>query len=183
MDPPGKHVVVPEPAKASVKSPSATSTLEFNGRPVRPVRTVTMRVTAYSPDERSCGASADNITASGYSVWTNGGHLVAADTSLLPLGSLVSIPGYDSNGVVPVLDRGGAIKGHRLDVLFPTHEQAKRWGVRDLKVTIYEYDDGEPNGFRENHARKPQPAATKAADATPVGNGSTPAKVTDASRS
>ncbi len=127
----------------------------FNGRPVRAVRTITMRVTAYSPDERSCGDSADNITASGYSVWTNGGKLVAADSRVLPLGSLVSIPGYDGGAVVPVLDRGGAIKGNRLDVLFPSHEQARRWGVRDLKVTIYEYADGEPNGFRERHWVKP----------------------------
>lgn len=138
----------------------------FNGRPVRAVRTMTMRVTAYSPDERSCGASADNITASGYSVWTNGGRLVAADTSVLPLGSLVSIPGYDAGGVVPVLDRGGAIKGNRLDVLFPSHEQARRWGVRDVTVTIYEYDDGEPNGFREAHAKR-RTAAADDADVTP----------------
>lgn len=140
----------------------------FNGRPVRAVRTVTMRVTAYSPDERSCGSSADNITASGYSVWTNGGRLVAADTSILPLGSMVSIPGYDAGAVVPVLDRGSAIKGNRLDVLFPTHEQAKRWGVRDLKITIYEYADGEPNDFRENHWSRPgRDRSTRLTDASP----------------
>lgn len=153
------------------RAASAAAQRVFNGRPIRAVRTVTMRVTAYSPDERSCGASADNITASGYSIWTNGGRLVAADTSVLPLGSMVSIPGYDTGDVVPVLDRGGAIKGHRLDVLFPTHEQAKRWGVRDLKVTIYEYADGEPNDFRENHWSHPTGEsagrATRLTDASP----------------
>lgn len=149
-------------------APKATSDPQtFNGRPLRAVRTVTMRVTAYSPDARSCGSSADNITASGYSVWTNGGRLVAADTAVLPLGSMVSIPGYDAGGVVPVLDRGGAIKGHRLDVLFPTHEQAKRWGVRDLKITIYEYADGEPNDFRENHWAQPNGRAARLTDASP----------------
>jgi len=124
----------------------------FNGRPVRPVRTITMVVTAYSPDARSCGVHADGITASGYSVRTNGMKLVAADTSILPFGSLLTVPGYDWGDVVPVLDRGGAIKGHRLDVLFPTHEAALEWGVRELDVTVWEYADGEPDDFREDHA-------------------------------
>jgi 3D (Asp-Asp-Asp) domain-containing protein len=121
---------------------------EFNGRPVRAAYTVRMRVTAYSPDERSCGASADGITASGYSVLTNGGALVAADPRVLPLGSLLSIPGYDNGAVVPVLDVGGAIKGNRLDVLYSTHNVAMQWGVRDLEVTVWEYADGLPNGFK-----------------------------------
>lgn len=123
----------------------------FDGRPIRPAGTMTMVVTAYSPDERSCGKWADGITASGYSVWTNGMKLVAADTSILPLGTLVSIPGYDGEDVVPVLDRGGAIKGKRLDVLYPSHERALQWGVQTLEVTIWEYADGKPDHFRTSH--------------------------------
>jgi 3D (Asp-Asp-Asp) domain-containing protein len=126
----------------------------FDARPIRPLRTMRFRVTAYSPDERSCGRSADGYTASGYSVWTNGMKLVAADTTILPFGSLVAIPGYDGENVVPVLDRGGRIKGHRLDVLFPTHEEAMRWGVRDLDVTIWGYDDGAPSKLRRPRERR-----------------------------
>lgn len=113
----------------------------FNGRPIRPVRRLSMLVTAYSPDERSCGIHADGITASGYSVWTNGMKLVAADTRLLPFGSIVTIPGYHDGKPVPVLDRGGKIKGHRLDVLYPTHEIALGWGAQRLEVTVWEYAD------------------------------------------
>lgn len=120
----------------------------FNGRPLRAAYALRLRVTAYSPDARSCGDSADGITASGYSVFTNGGALVAADPKVLPMGSLLSVPGYDGGSVVPVLDVGGAIKGNRLDVLFPTHEAAMDWGVRDLEVTVWEYADGLPNGFK-----------------------------------
>ncbi len=123
----------------------------FNGRPVRPVKTITFLVTAYSPDARSCGTSADGITASGYSVWTNGFKSVAADPRILPLGSLVSVPGYDDGNVVPVLDTGGKIKGNRLDLLYPTHEVAKQWGAQRLKVVIWEYADGKPNGFKTAH--------------------------------
>jgi 3D (Asp-Asp-Asp) domain-containing protein len=60
---------------------------------------------------------------------------------MLPFGTLLSIPGYDNGAVVPVLDRGGAIKGARLDVLYPTHEIALEWGVQRLPVTVWEYAD------------------------------------------
>lgn len=125
-------------------APGSTETRWFNGRPVRPARTIWMRVTAYSPDERSCGKWADGKTATMHSVWTNGMRLVAADTRILPFGSMVSVPGYAEGEVVPVLDRGGAIKGARLDVLYPTHEIARRWGVQWLPVTVWEYADGRP---------------------------------------
>lgn len=118
----------------------------FNGRPVRPARTLSMLVTAYSPDARSCGDSADGITASLHSVETNGHALVAADRRVLPMGSMLTIPGYDQGQIVPVLDVGGKIKGNRLDVLFPTHEQARAWGVRRLNVVVWEYADGRPAG-------------------------------------
>ncbi len=148
------HPEIPTPAVSIIASkPGSGEVRLFNGRPLRAARTITMKVTAYSPDARSCGESADGITASGYSVFTNGGKLVAADTELLPLGSLVSVPGYDDD-VVPVLDRGGAIKGKRLDVLFPRHEDAIRWGVKELEVTVWEYADGKPNDFRENHWKR-----------------------------
>ncbi|MCA9294129.1 MAG: 3D domain-containing protein [Phycisphaerales bacterium] len=113
----------------------------YAGRPLRRARTLSMRVTAYSPDERSCGDFADGVTASNSTVWRNGMQLVAADTAVLPFGTLVSIDGYANGEVVPVLDRGGKIKGMRLDVLFPTHEQAMQWGVHKMDVVVWEYAD------------------------------------------
>ncbi|MEE9403279.1 MAG: 3D domain-containing protein [Algisphaera sp.] len=113
----------------------------FDGRPLRAVKTLRMLTTAYSPDARSCGKWADGVTASGYSVWTNGMKLVAADTKLLPFGTIISIPGYHGGKPVPVLDRGGRIKGSRLDLLYPTHEIALKWGAQRLDVTVWEYAD------------------------------------------
>ncbi len=121
-----------------------TSIRYFNGRPMRPARTMRMKVTAYSPDEQSCGAFADGLTSSLHNVWTNAGRLVAADSRVLPLGSIISVPGYDNGRLVPVLDRGGAIKGRRLDVLYPTHAQARTWGVQNLDIVVWEYADGKP---------------------------------------
>lgn len=139
---------LPEPSQPIAQSAAAAdadATLDelptFDGRPIRPVRTVNMLVTAYSPDAASCAPFDDGITASGYSVYTNGGNLVAADTSLLPMGTLVSVPGYNDGLPVPVLDRGGAIKGNRLDVLYPTHNRALQWGAQRIEVVVWEYAD------------------------------------------
>jgi len=116
----------------------------FNGRPVRPARTIRMVVTAYSPDARSCDDSADGITATLHSVETNGHALVAADPRILKYGSLLTVPGYDQDRIVPVLDCGGKIKGRRLDVLYPSHNQARKWGKKTLDVVVWEYADGLP---------------------------------------
>lgn len=110
----------------------------FDHRPIRPVKTMTMKTTAYSPDERSCGKWADGITASGKSVWMNGGRLVAADRAI-PYGTILTIPGYNDGKPVQVWDRGGKIKGNRLDLLYPTHEIAMKWGVQDLPVVFWQF--------------------------------------------
>ena len=131
-------------ASQAARRPTAAASqpanaLTFNGRPLVKVRTIRMVVTAYSPDARSCGKWADGITASGKSVYTNAMRLVAADTRILPFGTILRVPGYHDASPVPVLDRGGAIKGHRLDLLFPTHEQALQWGRRTVDVEVYDY--------------------------------------------
>jgi 3D (Asp-Asp-Asp) domain-containing protein len=86
-------------------------------------------VTAYCPCEECCGESSDGITASGVEAV---GKLCAAPKSI-PFGTVIDIPGY---GVVTVEDRGSAITEAKLDVLFPTHEAARAWGVQTLEVEI-----------------------------------------------
>lgn len=94
-----------------------------------------MQVSAYCGCSICCGRWADDMTASGKPVTANGGRFVAADKSL-PFGTLVVVPGYADGKSVPVLDRGGAIRGDRLDVFFPSHGEALEWGVRWLDVRI-----------------------------------------------
>ncbi|MBE3120165.1 MAG: 3D domain-containing protein [Candidatus Atribacteria bacterium] len=91
---------------------------------------VVYRVTAYCSCKLCCGPRACGITASGKPVSANGGRFVAADRSI-PFGTMLTIPGY---GTVPVLDRGGAIRGNRIDLYFPTHQTARRVGVKYLNV-------------------------------------------------
>ena len=59
---------------------------------------------------------------------------IAADTSLLPMNTILYIPGY---GYGRVEDRGGAIKGRHVDLWFPSHREAKKWGVKTLKVKVW----------------------------------------------
>lgn len=149
LDGPSEPSPSESPSVAQRGDASATTyfpegTRFFDGRPIRPVRTVIMTVTAYSPDARSCPGTDDNLTATLHHVTTNHFRLAAADPKVLPYGSMISVPGYDDSRVVPVLDCGSAIKGRRLDLLFPTHEEARAWGVRKIPVTIWGYADGKP---------------------------------------
>jgi 3D (Asp-Asp-Asp) domain-containing protein len=138
---PPAPVMTPAPVSSAPAASDTGPPASFHGRPLHAVRTIRMLVTAYCPCSKCCGKHANGRTAAGYSVWTNRGKLVAADTRILPFGSLVRVPGYDQGHIVPVLDRGGRIKGRRLDVLFPTHRQAAKWGARWLDVTVYDYAD------------------------------------------
>ena len=101
-------------------------------------RTVMMEVTAYCPCKKCCGPKAQGITASGKRVNFNGGLFVAADKNVFDFHTQLKIPGYAKGQTVPVLDRGGAIKGNKLDVFFPSHSEAIQWGRQKLAVTVME---------------------------------------------
>ena len=97
-------------------------------------QTVQMRVTAYCPCSKCCGSYSDGVTASGHKI-SQGDRFVAAD-KVYPFGTEMIIPGYKDSQTVEVLDRGGAIRGNRLDVFFNSHQEALEWGVRYLDVKI-----------------------------------------------
>lgn len=58
---------------------------------------------------------------------------VAVDPRVIPLGSLLYIPGY---GWGKALDTGGAIQGHKIDLWFPTMGQCFQWGVRPVDIVV-----------------------------------------------
>jgi len=97
-------------------------------------QTIQMRVTAYCPCRKCCGRYSDGITACGYKI-RPGDSFVAADKKY-PFGTEMIIAGYKNDGPVKVLDRGGVIRGNRLDVFFDSHEDALKWGVRKLDVKV-----------------------------------------------
>jgi 3D (Asp-Asp-Asp) domain-containing protein len=96
--------------------------------------TVRMRVTAYCPCSKCCGKHSDGITASGHKI-CRGDTFIAADKRY-SFDTEMTIPGYGNTQPVKVLDRGGAIRGNRLDVFFRSHKKALKWGVRYLNVKV-----------------------------------------------
>ena len=112
-------------------APADNSIDDKNGKNFHNVQ---MRVTAYCPCEKCCGRFADGITANGHKIQP-GDTFVAADARY-PFETELIIPGYNASKPVKVLDRGGAIKGNRIDVFFHTHEKALQWGVQYLDVKI-----------------------------------------------
>ena len=90
-------------------------------------------ITAYCTCRVCCGVySGGNRTASGTVPTSN--RTIAVDTSVIPFKTKVVI-----NGQVYVAeDRGGAIKGKRIDMFFMTHKEALKWGRRTMEVFLYE---------------------------------------------
>lgn len=87
-----------------------------------------VNATAYSPEESG------DITASGYNIKENPNmKLIAVDPSVIPLGKKVWVEGY---GVAVAGDTGGAILGHKIDVLMPTKVDALSWGRKTVKIII-----------------------------------------------
>jgi 3D (Asp-Asp-Asp) domain-containing protein len=65
--------------------------------------------------------------------------LIAADTSVLPLGSRVRLEAGSLSGEYVVADTGGAVKGRRVDIWTPTAGEAMRFGKRLVKLTVLSY--------------------------------------------
>ena len=87
------------------------------------------KITAYCPCKKCCGKS-DGITASGEKAVE--GITVAMDKSI-PFGTKIYIDGV---GERIVQDRGGAIKGNRIDLYFDSHQEALNFGRQTKQVTI-----------------------------------------------
>ncbi len=93
-----------------------------------------MRVTAYCWCSKCCGKYSDGITANGHRIRL--GDTFVAANKMYAFGTEIIIPGYNNSQPVKVLDRGGAIRGNRLDVFFNSHQKALEWGVQNLPVKV-----------------------------------------------
>ncbi len=77
---------------------------------------------------------------------------IAADTDVFPFGTWIFVPGY---GYGRVEDRGGAIKGNRIDLYFPTRKQALKWGRRNVVCRVLVSHDVNVTDRPLPYARKP----------------------------
>lgn len=121
---------------ADTISPSAVNESVMNTTPQQRSQwqTVRMRVTAYCACRRCCGKFADGITASGHKI--RRGDTFAAADKRYSFGTEMVVAGYNKGKPIKVLDRGGAIRGNKLDVFFPTHKKARKWGVKYIDVKV-----------------------------------------------
>ena len=98
-----------------------------------------VHATAYTADPGENGYGPGQQV---YSAWGPGGKpynltanpgmkLIAVDPSVIPLGSTVNVEGY---GIAIAADTGGAIKGHKIDVLMPDKASSSNWGRKMLKL-------------------------------------------------
>lgn len=101
----------------------------------------TYRLTAYCSCEKCCGywatvrpldSEGNPIVYTASGAVAKAGVTVAADTSVLPFGTVVVINGHE----YIVQDRGGAIKGEKIDIYFDDHQEALKFGVQYAEVYV-----------------------------------------------
>ncbi|MCM3080830.1 MULTISPECIES: 3D domain-containing protein [Brevibacillus] len=80
------------------------------------------------------------ITYSGVKVRRDDYSTIAADLRVFPLGTILYIPGY---GYGVVADKGGAIRGNKIDLYFETKQDVyKLWGKKSVDVYVVKKGEG-----------------------------------------
>src|SRR5699024_8963457 len=114
-----------EPTKSSAESSDDSSSSESSSGG----KEMTMEATVYGPDCSGCSG----VSATGMNLKDSSAKVIAVDTSVIPLGSRVWVEGY---GEAVAGDTGGAIKGNRIDVLYPSESEAGSWGRKSVNVKV-----------------------------------------------
>jgi 3D (Asp-Asp-Asp) domain-containing protein len=122
---------------------------------------VNVIATGYTAGVESTGKTADHpsygITYSGVKVKRDLYSTIAADLNTFPIGTILFIPGY---GYGVVADKGGAIKGNKIDLYYETVEDVySKWGKRTVDVYVVERGEGKLtdamlNQLNENETMK-----------------------------
>ncbi|MGI8384723.1 3D domain-containing protein [Robertmurraya sp. P23] len=104
----------------------------------------TVTATGYTAGVESTGKNPGHpefgITYSGVKVTRDLFSTVAADLNVFPIGTILFIPGY---GYGVVADKGGAIKGNKVDLYYETVEDVyNNWGKKTIEVYVIEKGDG-----------------------------------------
>jgi 3D (Asp-Asp-Asp) domain-containing protein len=97
--------------------------------------------------------SVDGVTAKG--TITHEG-IVAADPSVLPLGSVIRVSGAGPySGKYVVTDTGPAVKGRTIDLYLPSATEAKNFGRKLVTVRVLHWGGNRRNG-QETSAPSPR---------------------------
>ena len=93
-------------------------------------KTVEMEATAYYPGPEDTWPYASGYTASGLKA---GYGVAAVDPRFIRLKTPLYVEGY---GYAIAADKGGAIKGSKIDLCFDTYQEAVRFGRKKVKVYL-----------------------------------------------
>lgn len=115
-----------EPKKQETKKQEAPK--EEKSSSTSSAKTLTVSATGYSTAQPGLSTH----TAMGIDLRSNP-MVIAVDPSVIPLGTMVEVPGY---GVAIAGDTGGAIKGNKIDIHFTSVNQAINWGRRTITIKI-----------------------------------------------
>ena len=137
----------------SVQSKTTDTSETVNGTPATAVKDSDMAAatsinTVNSTEAKPAPLTApQSYTAFSYSLCCRGASglgvrrgTIAADPRVLPFGTRVYMTGAGAyDGEYLVTDSGTAIKGNKIDVWVPTMKEARRFGRRNVKLTVLSY--------------------------------------------
>lgn len=128
--------------ETQIKNEEVTNVVNVSNKQAKG-KTMQMRVTYYTSKCTGCtGRTASGYKLSDGQTTVNGYRVVAADTSILPLHSIIRITNPDGSSYKAiVLDRGGAIKGNRLDILTASKDEAFKNGTHNVTIEVISYGD------------------------------------------
>ncbi len=115
-----------QPKQIEAKQPETSGKSVVDGMVY--TKAIKMNSTAYTPYDPGCSG----ITATGAAAKKG---IAAVDTNVIPFGTKLYIPGY---GTAVAADRGGDIKGNRIDLCYNTVAEAYNWGRKNVTVYILE---------------------------------------------
>lgn len=121
-------------AQEKIHREQETANKKSTAAVVAPAQTAPTGVELYVTATAYSHQDSGSITKLGYNIKANPNmKLIAVDPAVIPLGKKVWVEGY---GVAIAGDTGGAIIGHKIDVLMPTKQHALQWGRKTVKIII-----------------------------------------------
>ena len=129
------------PDARAAESPASTASL--SSAPAKPATSSDDRP---APSSEAIAAPAQAYIATAYSLRgrTSSGRpasrgVIAADPSVLPLGTRVRLEAGPFSGEYVVGDTGGSVRGRRIDIWTPSANEALRFGRRVVKLTVLSF--------------------------------------------
>lgn len=125
--------------KVSGSIPTLEESVDWSQYPTAEV-IATGYTAGYESTGKDPGHPEYGITYSGVKVTRDLYSTVAADLDVFPIGTILFIPDY---GYGVVADKGGAIKGNKVDLYYETVEDVyNEWGKKKVEVYVIEKGDG-----------------------------------------